>query len=275
METDEMSDNPKKKELIFGKYESLEEAEKGVQHLVKTLNDFKTRLGTLESENEKLRSAPPAPGPSPQPSAPAKTLVDDEGNLDPHALLAEIDNRLAKVNGAAENIPNLVAETVQKLVLDPVNRVQKEKQDFFSLPHVPKEFTEETIAQMTQDPAIKSAFDALASSPETVGQAYETMLGLWKKMQPEKDPAPGGDLPPQKLAATTPVSTGGPDLKHHDGENLSIEQLKQAALAAQDSMQPEHALAVAREFIKGSRLEKAVIDNPPEWAIPEEGFKGS
>src|SRR3989304_7530968 len=119
-----MADNPqgttpKEEQLFFGKYKSVEEAEKGFSNLVGELNRFKqsttelqVRLDAtqkLQSEYEKLLARQ-------EPTAKPASFVDEDGHLDAEALLRAIDSRLTSVDKKFEKVPELVAGTVQQLL---------------------------------------------------------------------------------------------------------------------------------------------------------------
>lgn len=266
-----MADNPtsekkeSKDELYFGKYKTREEAERGIANMVGEFNRLKTMLGetqsraaTLEATNAALQAAAQT-----QHARQAETpieLTDDEGKLNADALMRAIELQTRPLREAMTKVPDLVNESVAKL-LQPVSAAKAARDQFFGREDVDPRFTDtEFQAGLRANPAISAAFDKLVADPATSDKAYELVYGIWKdNRKVEKKSAINQT---EKEAAVEHDRTGGPPAE--TGQPAEIEQMKELASRSQDLQSPEAMMDFARKWIKGSKIE-ADIGQPPDW----------
>jgi hypothetical protein len=256
----------------FGKYNSLEDAEKGFAHTVDEMVKFKQIASDMQAELKasrdqnaqmaeivnQLAQANPQPQARQQPQ-----LVDDEGNLDVQGLLHTVDQ---EINAVRQDLPQAIQAAVTQ-ALNPIAELQRSKQEW-QMDNPDPRFTEaEFNATLARNPVYARVFNTLVSNSETQKDAYQTVYDLWKGSQPAA-PQPRQQSPErqaQKQQAGAPEPMGGQPAGTQVEQQMQLEELGRRAQLAQDLMNPDAQVAFAREFIKGSKLEKMVGD-VPDWA---------
>jgi len=263
-----MADNPQE-ELWFGKYKSREEAERGFRNTIAELDKWKSVASTsqeqmkiLQQANEQLRqfqASEPQPGRTRE-----EDLYDDEGRLDVHALQKVIDAKQKPVIEALQRIPDLITEQVRGF-FGPIEGSLRAKKEFFGREDVDQRFTDRELEKvLARNPGINKAFEKLLADPETQGSAYEVAYDLWKSTMGKAQPSDNPQRRADKIAASEPIGNSGPPLANEGEPNTK--GLMEASQRVQNLGSPDAALAFAREWIKGSKLQSEIEALRPEWA---------
>ena len=253
--------------LLFGKYKGIEEAERGFRNLVGEADKWKQvaqtaqeQLKVLSEVNETLRAREPA-----LPAVRSTPVVADDGSFDQSALDRLLDERQKPLIDAMRQIPKLVEEQV-KGFFAPLQGSLKAKQSFFGREDVDPKFTDAELQKVLQrNPGINSAFELMLTNPETQNQAYDVAYDLWRATSGKGG---NGEANPQRTQrrrdATEPVAQSGPPLSVTGDPNLA--NLTKLAEHSQNVMGPDSELAFAREWIKGTNIERDIDKLRPDWA---------
>ncbi len=265
-----MSGQPAPK--YFGKYNSLEEAQKGWDNTVDELVKFKQMNSDMQSELQATRdqnkqladltqqlAQAPQPAPAPQPK-----LVDDEGNLDVSNLLGAIDNQLATLK---QEMSQEVVQVVKE-ALSPVVNFQESKSTYVGSDKSNVEFTDAEFQRALANPTYAKVFNTLLSNPETAKAAYSTVYDMWNSNRPA--PTTGPTETPEsrarKEAGGSPDPLGGfPAAPQAAQDQEEIKKLSDMAKGVQDLMNPDAQIAFAKEFVKGGKLQGMLDSLKPEW----------
>jgi hypothetical protein len=257
---------------FFGKYNSLEEAQKGWDNTVDELVKFKQLASDAQAALEATREQNTAltdivnqlsqqHPQSPAPAAPQ--LVDDEGNLDVSNLLGAIDNQLAQVK---QEMSQEVVQVVKE-ALSPVVNFQESKNTFVATKG-DQDFNDGEFQKALTNPTFAKVFNTLLSNPETAKEAYSTVYDMWKANRPV--PTTGSTETPEsrarKEAAGSPDPLGGFPAAPPQAQGAEeIKKLSEMARGVQDLMNPDSQVAFAREFVKGGKLQKMLDSLKPDW----------
>lgn len=258
-------ENPKTDDLFFGKYKNREEAETGFRNLVGHADQIKAENAALRSQLTQLSGTVAAlqaavAQPRVTPEAPPP-LTDEEGKLNPNALMQAINAPIAAMQQAMAKIPDLVNESVAN-ILRPISSAADASKAFFQRPDVDAGFTPESRdALLRRNPGIAGAYESLMANPETQGRAHEVVYDFWKATKPTS-----GVNPRDKRDATEPTPTGGPSLPSPETKE-SVEEMAKMAAVAQDNLAPEAQIAFARKWIQGSKVEKKIATAPEDWDL--------
>lgn len=260
--------------LLFGKYKTIEEAERGFRNLVSEADKWKAvaatgqeQLKLMKEVNETLKASSVTNAVAGR-EAPALRLTNDDGNIDANAIEQLLDAKQKPLIDAMRQIPKLIQEEVRGF-LAPIQGSLKAKQDFFAREDVSAKFTDAELQKVLQrNPGINSAFELMLGNPETQGKAYEVAYDLWRATSGAASEGNNSRRAAAKRDAAEPVAQGGPPLA--TGTEPNAEALAKLAEHSQNIMGPDSELAFAREWIKGTAIEKDIEKLRPDWADTRE-----
>lgn len=266
-----MPDNPVK---LAGKYENVEELEKGYSELMKEMARIKdgatqstARADALDRYTKQLEGALTQiqANPGQTGRATSRPIVDEDGRLDEGALMGMIEAQLKPVREQIQSIPKVVQEALGG-ILGPVAKQAAASNAFWAREDVEK--TKFSQAEMhrflsANDP-IRGIYETILQNPETADKAFDYAFSVWASTRPKSTSNIDQN---RKMSAGQPTPSAGPiaSSPEDEGSWKRIQAFEQAAQQTRDPGLIQQALG---ERFKGTKI----MDDLNRYA-EEHGFQ--